>query len=61
MLRRIGYVITKVGANLWENGGWTGEEQYKDLKMTGKLGYNLCIVGFKLMGLTPDDLRKILG
>ena len=60
MLRKIGCVITKVGAKLWENGGWTGEEQYNDLKLTGKLGYNLCVVGFKLMGITQDDLNKML-
>ena len=59
MLRIIGCVISKVGAKLWENGGWTGEEQYKDLKWTGKLGYNLFVVGLKLIGITPDDLNKI--
>ena len=57
----IGCVINRIGACLWQNGGWTGtDERYEDLKMTGKLGYKMFCTGFKLMGITPDEIDEII-
>lgn len=53
----IGKVIGTIGAHLWQNGGWTGDESYEDLTITGKLGYNMFMRGMKLMGITPEDLE----
>lgn len=60
MKNKLGDMVLKVGATLWQNGGWTGEEQYNDLRLKGKLGYNLCCLGFKLKGITPEELRKMI-
>lgn len=60
MKRKLGITIAKVGAHLWENGGWTDEGQYKDLKITGKLGYHLVCRGLGLMGITPDNIDKVM-
>lgn len=55
----IGKVIGTIGAYLWQNGGWTGDERYEDLKVTGKIGYRMFTTGLTLMGITPDELEKI--
>lgn len=54
----IGKIIVFIGACLWQNGGWTGDERYEDLKLTGKIGYHMFCTGMKLMGITPDDLER---
>ena len=56
----IGKVIGTIGAYLWQNGGWTGDERYEDLKVTGKIGYQMFMTGMKLTGITPDDLQKYI-
>ena len=60
MKKKLGNVILTIGAKLWENGGWTGKEQYEDLKLTGKVGYNLCCMGLNLMGITPEMAREMI-
>jgi len=55
----IGTVMASIGAKLWENGGWTGEEQYEDLTLLGKIGYNMLCKGLELMGITPEYLDKL--
>lgn len=55
----IGFVIGRIGAFLWEHGGWTGDERYEDLKITGKLGYRMFCTGLELMGIRPDDIGKL--
>lgn len=55
----IGKAIGTIGAHLWQNGGWTGDERYEDLKITGKIGYRMFCTGMNLMGITPSDLEKI--
>ena len=56
----IGHVIAHIGAHLWENGGYTGDERYEDLKVTGKLGYNMFTTGLRMMGITMDDIETML-
>lgn len=58
MKKFIGRVIAHIGAWLWEIGGWTGEERYEDLKVTGKLGYQMFCTGITMMDITPDDLEN---
>lgn len=41
--------IGRLGAFLWEHGGWTGSEQYSDLTIIGKLGWRLFLKGFEMM------------
>ena len=60
MKRFIGHVILLIGAHLWENGRYTGDERYKDLKVTGKLGYNMFTTGLRMMGITMDDIETML-
>lgn len=60
MKRFIGHVIALVGAHLWENGGYTGDGRYEDLKVTGKLGYKLFTTGLRLSGITMDDIESML-
>ena len=50
MKKIIGHCIATIGARLWHNGGWTGDERYEDLKVTGKLGYHMFCTGLSLMG-----------
>ena len=59
MKKIVGRCIAFIGACLWENGGWTGYECYKDLKVTGKLGYNMFCTGLKMMGTTFDDIENM--
>lgn len=56
----IGDRITMFGARLWENGGWTGDETYNDLKISGKIGFNLFMLGCKLRGISVDDINRIV-
>lgn len=56
MKRFIGHIIALIGAHLWENGGYTGDERYEDLKVTGKLGYKMFTTGLRMMGTTTDDI-----
>lgn len=58
MKKFIGTVIAKIGASLWQNGGWTGDESYTDLKVTGKIGYKMLCTGLELMGITPDKIKS---
>ena len=51
MKKFLGRTIATIGAWLWENGGWTGDESYDDLKLTGKLGYHMVCTGLKLAGI----------
>ena len=60
MKRFIGHVIANIGAHLWENGGYTGDERYEDLKVTGKLGYRMFTTGLRMMGTTTDDIENML-
>ena len=60
MKKIIGKVIGTIGAYLWQNGGWTGDERYEDLKVTGKIGYQMFMTGIKLMGITPEQLEKCI-
>lgn len=60
MKRFIGHVIALIGAHLWENGGYTGDGRYEDLKVTGKLGYKMFTTGLRLMGNTMDDIENML-
>lgn len=59
MKKLIGRGIAFVGVRLWENGGWTGNERYEDLKVIGKLGYNMFCTGLRLMGISLDEFLKI--
>ena len=56
MKRLIGRGIATVGARLWQSGGFYNAERYNDLKVTGKVGFRMLLLGLKLMGLTPDDV-----
>ena len=56
MKRFIGHIIALIGAHLWKNGGYTGDERYEDLKVTGKLGYMMFTTGLRMMGTTTDDI-----
>lgn len=60
MKKFIGRSIAAIGACLWQNGGWTGNERYEDLKVMGKLGYNMFCTGLKLMGISFDELENII-
>lgn len=55
----LGRFVSYIGAHLWQNGGWTGDETYDELKVSGKIGYRLFMIGCDLMGLTIDDLKNI--
>ena len=55
-----GKIIGTIGAYFWKHGGWTGDETYGDLQISGKIGYHMITKGLVLMGIIPDDLRKIL-
>ena len=55
-----GKIIGTIGAYLWKNGGWTRSNNYEDLKVIGKLGYQMFLRGLKLMGFTPDELKTYL-
>ena len=59
MKKFIGKCIAAIGAHLWQNGGWTGDECYEDLKWTGKLGYNMFCKGLDMMGITPEELENM--
>ena len=49
MKQFIGKCIGHLGAFLWEKGGWTGDEQYSDLTIIGKIGWYLFYKGFLMM------------
>lgn len=51
-------IIGKIEAHLWQNGGWTGDEKYKNLKWFGNLGYHLFCIGLKVAGIKMEDLIK---
>lgn len=55
MKKFLGRTIATIGAWLWENGGWTGDESYDDLKITGKLGYHMVCTGLKLAGIVWEE------
>ena len=55
MKKFLGRTIATIGAWLWENGGWTGDESYDDLKLTGKLGYRMVCAGLKLAGIAWEE------
>ena len=61
MKRFIGRGIGFIGASMWKNGGWTGDERYEDLTITGKLGYHIFCTGLRLMGYTPEHIDAELG
>lgn len=56
----IGKVIGTIGAYLWEKGGWTGNESYEDLTVTGKIGFRMFFKGMNLMGRRPLTLKKYI-
>ena len=60
MTKIIGRGMAFIGAYLWQNGGWTGDERYEELKITGKLGYNMFCAGLRLMGVSPDELVNMI-
>jgi hypothetical protein len=59
MKKIIGRCVATIGARLWQNGGWTGDERYEDLKVTGKLGYHMFCTGLSLMGISPNELENM--
>ena len=59
MRKIIGRGMTTIGSVLWQNGGWTGDERYEDLKVMGKFGYRMFVKGMDMMGITPDDLESL--
>ena len=60
MKKFIGRGIALIGACLWQNGGWTGDERYEDLKVTGKLGYHMVCTGLRMMGVSLDKLDTMM-
>ena len=50
------------GAHLWQNGGWSNvaHVDYKDLKMSGKIGFDMFWLGCKLMGWTPKTIKDMM-
>ena len=58
MKRFIGHVIAIIGAHLWEKGGYTGDGRYEDLKLTGRIGFNMFTKGLGMAGVTMDDIEK---
>lgn len=50
------------GTRLWENGGWSNDTyvDYKDLKMSGKIGFNMFCLGCKLKGWTAEDVKNMV-
>lgn len=61
MKKNIGVIISKIGAYLWENGGfWNERHRYEDLTIFGKLGYNMFRAGIKMMGLTRNDVIRMM-
>ena len=60
MKKFIGGAMTKAGAKLWYNGGWTGAESYDDLKVTGKLGFRMFCKGLDMLNITPDMVEEAL-
>ena len=59
MKKFIGRCVAHIGAVLWQNGGWTGDERYEDLSVFGKVGFKLFCTGIELMGLIYDDISSI--
>lgn len=49
------------GTRLWENGGWTGDETYNDLTISGKIGFNMFCLGCKMKGWTEEDIKDMAG
>lgn len=61
MRKFIGITVSTIGGKLWEKGGfWNADERYENLTVLGKLGYHLFCTGFKIMGLTMDDVQRIV-
>jgi hypothetical protein len=60
MKKFIGRGIAFIGAVLWQNGGWTGDEHYEDLTIMGKLGYNMFCTGLRLMEISLDELENMI-
>lgn len=59
MRKYIGFVVAHVGAKLWENNGFGKVNDYDELSVIGKLGYNLFCKGLDIAGYTMDDLEAI--
>lgn len=60
MKKYIGFVIARIGARLWEKGGfWNESERYEDLKASGKLGYKLFCKGLLIAGITEKEINQI--
>ena len=57
MKKYIGFIIARIGAYLWEKGGFC--ERYEDLKISGKLGYNLVCEGLTISGITKEDIDRL--
>ena len=58
MKKIFGFIIARLGACLWEKGGfWNESNRYEDLTVFGKLGYNLFIKGLHIAGVEPEDLE----
>lgn len=45
MKKFIGKCLLMIGSQLWQSGGWTGDETYNDLTWFGKLGYQMFYKG----------------
>lgn len=54
----IGKCLLNIGARLWQNGGWTGDETYDDLTWFGKLGYQLFHKGIVLIWGSVEKFHK---
>ena len=61
MKKIIGRGIAIIGAYLWQNGGWTGDERYEDLNIMGKLGWHMFCAGLDMMGKVPvDEIQSMI-
>lgn len=58
--KTIGLSIAAIGAPLWERGGWTGDEQYQDLSIFGKIGYQLFATGLKIAGIDETNIDQFI-
>lgn len=59
-MKHIGMFIAGIGAKLWNRGGFWEAKCYEDLKVTGKLGYNLMTKGLSMAGYELDDCATLI-
>lgn len=60
MKKFVGKIIAYIGAYLWEKGGfWNENQQYENLTVFGKLGYNMFVKGLSMTGITEEKLMYL--